>query len=385
MTMEWHTTSVSRLRSSCSANRQGGVDRKWVISLPGACVLGGKESPCEEMDAATVDARGRSPSEELRAFVVSTVSNVPSGTRVALASLFVGYLLASLPILGTAIIKIFALIPSNTFSKMMLWNVLTHCLIESSFISFVLTSVALLSIGRWVEPLWGAREMALFSAFTQATAGFMACFGLFFMYFVTTIPEFLFLPHYGALPLVAAFGVAVKQLGAELQFISIGPFQVQARYLPLLYIGTNAVLCSFQLIPVGAFLLVFDATLTAWFYLRFLQSSGNGATRGDASGSLAVHTFFPEPLSSFVETLTKAAERLATPTLSRYSRVAVSGGSGRLGGDAAGADSGSLPAAHKPQDGMDVDRRRSLALKSLEERMTHEISASSQDGTEDNV
>jgi hypothetical protein len=87
----------------------------------------------------------------------------------ALAAVFAA--LAAAPRVGPAAIALLTLVPQAAFGKMHLWTLLTAALVEPYPPNALATVPAFFALARWVEPLWGSRELVRFFLVIALSAG----------------------------------------------------------------------------------------------------------------------------------------------------------------------------------------------------------------------
>ncbi|CAI5979622.1 unnamed protein product, partial [Closterium sp. NIES-65] len=256
------------------------------------------------------------------------------------AVLLMGYVVSLLPSAHTA----FALLPGRTIP--FAWNLVTAGLFERHLFTLVLDVVALLFLGRVLEPVWGSREFLRFVLIVSTLTTVCTFIAMVTAYYFTFQGYFLYEPISGFHGVVAGLLVGVKQLMPEQDITVAYVLKFRAKWLPSLFVLLTVVLCFCighyrQLLPFILF-----GTYTSWAYLRFFQPKGDSGLKGDPTDDFAFETFFPEALRPVVGTVATILGRLLCGR--RVDRAAV-------------VDEDELLAAGKPLPGSDpaeASRRR---------------------------
>jgi membrane associated rhomboid family serine protease len=283
---------------------------------------------------------------------------VPPATR-GLAVAVACVTLASLtPGIGPNLVTLLALVPQSTVGKF--WNVLTASLIEVFPPAALVTVPALALLGRWVEPVWGSREFALFAACVSVSSAVATFFVTTAAYAVTREQSYVFQPVGGLSAVVAGLFVAIKQVIPD--FVVAGAFR--ANFLPLILASLLCFATAAKIMPLGTLVFAIAGMQSAYVYLRFYQKREHG--RGDPADSFAFSTFFPNPVAPIFAVLASVTFFVCRPFLfvTRY-QVAMGGG----------GEKDSLPV--NSADPIDAERRRQRALRLLDERLKSNVSDSS--------
>lgn len=160
-----------------------------------------------------------------------------------------------------------------------------------------------------------------------------------------------------------------------------GIVKVRVKHFPSIFLLAHTV-CSFVFRADKALVMAWLGFLTSWTYLRFYKSqldlsgvaAGGGVSiRGDASETFAFAYFWPDlvqpPIAAFADRIYKAliALRICTPFAaqdieSNNDPLTATGESGRL-------------TLLSPEGGLEgkkeeAERRRALALKALDQRLS---------------
>ncbi|KAM9989058.1 hypothetical protein ACTFIY_005091 [Dictyostelium cf. discoideum] len=219
--------------------------------------------------------------------------------------------------------------------------------------------IALLFIGKYLEPIWGSRE---FIKFILVVIFFSSLCSFFFFVF-----KFMF---FGGIDLImkanvcgfsgviAAFSVALKQLITEQEF-NFFLIKIRAKWIPFILILFRVIVFSFIGFQDRSFTLVIYGVFIAWIYLRFYQVKSG--VKGDLNESFSFYTFFPDPVQAPIKVISnivfKILCKLSICSSSRFSNQSILPTTNNINNN---DDSYSVA---------DMERRRALAVKALEERM----------------
>lgn len=104
------------------------------------------------------------------------------------------------PGIGGVVSSMLALVPQSTIGSMYVWNVFTAGFFEAQPAAALLTIPSLALAGRWIEPVWGGKELAFFSVLVNTFAGIFSFVVSMVAYFVTRSQVYMYV--YG-LPLIS--------------------------------------------------------------------------------------------------------------------------------------------------------------------------------------
>lgn len=186
----------------------------------------------------------------------------------------------------------------------------------------------------------------------------------------TLYPNFSLTSISGGVSIQVAFLVAFSQLiPAHTVTLFRGILSLKVPRLPLLYIGLVTVLSLTPLLTRAAVWQASFGFLSSWTYLRFyktvfpdLDSSQPASLRGDASETFAFAEFFPGPVKPFVAGLAEQVfnilvmMRLCVPF--SHADMSISRGERSL--------QRGTPGSARAE----AERRRALALKALDQRLS---------------
>lgn len=176
-------------------------------------------------------------------------------------------------------------------------------------------------------------------------------------------------PIAGTIPVQIAFLVAFSQLvPAHTVTLFKGVLSLRVPRFPILYLGIIFVLSLTPLLSRAATWLALFGFLTSWTYLRFyktvfpdLESGQSAPLRGDASETFAFAEFFPAPVKPAVAAVSNqifdilVAVRICTPFSNETSTFRSDAPLSRRGPGGARAE---------------AERRRAIALKALDQRLS---------------
>lgn len=175
--------------------------------------------------------------------------------------------------------------------------------------------------------------------------------------------------------------MAFKQLVPEHTVTILkGVFKVRVKHFPSIFLLAHTV-CGFVFRSDTALVLAWLGFLTSWTYLRFYKTqvdlsgvtTGGVSMRGDASETFAFAYFWPDlvqpPIAAFADRIYKAliALRICTPFAAQdiesgNDPLTVMGESGRL--------TMLSPEGGREGKKEEAERRRALALKALDQRLS---------------
>jgi len=295
------------------------------------------------------------------------LQTVPFGTRVLTLALVVCSL-------GAFIIRSLAErhptatgpIPYSAFPWLVLvpgssliypWTFLISGWIEINPIEFIVSVVTLPLAARYLERVWGARELFKFCAITVVGTNIIA-FGFSWLAYFVTGQDSMFLygsPYRGLTALQTGFLVAFTQLIPEHQVQLFGALKMRVKSLPGVYLLISNVLTI--ILGPSPYILIQFGFFVAWAYLRFFKLSENGEFRGDRSETFAFANWFPPVIRKYVAVLANHVFALAVrfKVVQPWDDATTGGNYGMLPG----------PGASRAE----AERRRAVALKALDARM----------------
>ncbi|KAI7869028.1 eukaryotic integral membrane protein-domain-containing protein [Spinellus fusiger] len=240
------------------------------------------------------------------------------------------------------------------------WTFLTATFYESNVFSLMGSLMILLLCGKYLERAWGSRELLKYVLLTAFLSNVVTWVGILFTYYLSKNEQLLYSTQIcGMSGVFSGFLVAFKHLIPEHRLSLMGAVSIRVKNL--LGIATAASLVCFVLFDAIVFYnLVNIGWVIGWVYLRFFKIQDG--VRGDHSETFAFVTFFPE----FLHPLIRIVSGRVYTTLVRLGCC-------------------HLPASETEPDleeGTEIadistaesERRRALALKALDKRLSAKAS-----------
>ncbi|XP_072026842.1 transmembrane protein 115-like [Amphiura filiformis] len=241
-----------------------------------------------------------------------------------------------------------------------IWTLVTHAFVEVHFWFVVIGVSVTVLCGRIVEPLWGALEMLIFFAVSTVGSAILSSMIYLFMYMTSFNVDYLFDTHFYGLPgYCAGVFVALKQLCGD-QELSRGAVKLRIGDLPLVILVAVLLLRIIGIVAGTYLCMTGSGILVSWVYLRFYQRQSDGKEKGDMSDSFTFASFFPEvirpPIAILANTVHSFLVRIKVckKQVRKYDVGAPSPITITLPGT----------------DPADAERRRQIALKALNERLS---------------
>jgi len=294
----------------------------------------------------------------VRAQVGAAVASTSLFVRILSSIVIICYLLS----FSDAAVDAFCVRPGLFFPPhYRIWTFATHSFMETHWWHAVVGVVVINLYGKLFEPLWGKIEMINFYLLVNTVAGIATCFIYVLIYGLTSDPSFLFEIRIHGLPgYIAAFSVAVKQIMPDHVLLNLPIGKVRNRHVPLIVVVLAVLVNIFGGVS-GTYPWLFGmGLLTSWVYLRFFQKHNN-KTKGDSADHFAFATFFPEPITPIVAVASNSifnlliTLKICKKQVHRYNMA---------------APSGSITVSLPGTNAEDAERRRQIALKALNERLS---------------
>ena len=318
------------------------------------------------------------------------LSRIPIVTRVVcLASLFMslGFWLIKYPAI------IFGSIPHDEISKLpavyvltlvprtsyyLIWTFITASFVNSNIFTLGISLSTLLLGGRYLERAWSSKELIKFYGAVILVPNVVIFTMLILMFVITRKEEWLFISIHGGIAIQSGILVAFKQLVPE-HTVTLykNLIKIRVKHFPALFllftIITAPLLSNYQ--SITSAILGF---LASWVYLRFYKSSvpdlGSHTVtlKGDASETFALSQFFPEIMQGPIDAISNATfDLLVTAGICVPFGEDVLDQRNGLGHRVAGTGVGRAEA----------ERRRTLALRALDQKLTKDTVESTQPGS----
>lgn len=249
-----------------------------------------------------------------------------------------------------------ALIPARTIPFG--WNLITAGYIEQSVYGVVISTLGLLLMGKVLEPIWGTREFLKFIFVVNFLTSLCVFVTAVFLYYVTMLETYLYMPISGFHGVLSGFLVGLKQIIPDQELSLI---KIKAKWLPSLALVLSTAVSFFTAESAIYLPTLIFGTYISWIYLRYWQKKPETKIRGDPSDEFAFSTFFPEPLRPVIDPIASIFDRM----LCSRSAISDEDSGYTLGGS-------SLPGS----DPIEASRRRERGARALEERLAAERLAS---------
>ncbi|GFS11004.1 transmembrane protein 115-like [Elysia marginata] len=225
----------------------------------------------------------------------------------------------------------------------------------------VLADIAVVVLfGKLLEPLWGAPDMLLFFVINSIGVGLLTAFLYFFIYLVTLNEEYLFNVHiYGMAGYVAGFCVAVKQVMPDHCLATLPFGKLRNTHIPLTLLVFIIIMRLSGLLPGPYPYMYIMGMIVSWVYLRFYQKHTNG-NRGDMADNFSFASFFPSQLQPLVAVISNSI-------FSIFVRIKLCNKPQRKYDVSSPTTITVTLPGTEPHD---AERRKQLALKALNERLS---------------
>ncbi|KAJ3330135.1 hypothetical protein HDU76_006367 [Blyttiomyces sp. JEL0837] len=298
--------------------------------------------------------------------------NIPQATRALLFVIAALFLAGQLQALSTSKSQqrhpFLALYAGNLVR---IWTFVTAGLFESNIYMFLLNGIAFLLSAKYFEQVWGSNELFRYVGIINVGALVLATATVLLEYMLTLNAALLFsTPINGLLAVVMGFLVAFKQTVPEHSLNLMQTFSIRVKHIPSIVISVYALLFVLRIVNTGFFLVLYGA-IVSWVYIRFFKSQDG--IRGDRSESFSFASFFPEAAHPFVIPVSNSTYNLMV-----YLNICPPLAASYLPANQRDVDTDSR-SAPKPLPGTDIadaERRRAIALRALDMR----LSASSSPG-----
>ncbi|XP_038054322.1 transmembrane protein 115-like [Patiria miniata] len=291
---------------------------------------------------------------------IPTIFSKSSVVVKAVCILVIFLYLVSFLVNKTAYLEALAVTPGLIFPPSFhIWTLFTHPFVEVHLWFVVIDIAFVLAAGKLIEPLFGALEMLIFFCVVSTGAALLSSVIYLFMYLTVFNTSLLFGSRlHGLAGFVSGVAVVLKQTMGDQELVGKGPLKLKIKDLPLLILSLSGVLRILGLIPGTSLCMCASGLFVSWIYLRFFQRQSSG--RGDMSDTFRFATFFPEVMQPPVAIVTNTVYsflvriRLCKKQIRKYDVGAPSPININLPGS----------------DPADAERRRQIALKALNERLS---------------
>jgi len=299
-------------------------------------------------------------SDTLNRNVFLGLREAPIGARGGGALVFLISIFANLPLgLGEIFQQLFCLIPAKTLGNLHIWNAFTGLFFETNPIEGLLVPCAFLVVGKWLEPAWGQIELIKFVLIINTTVGYTTFLLYFGACLIAQKPSICSAQISGCIALVTASTVALKQLIPENQIKIFRSYNIKAKHLTAIVISGTLMLCVVGLWGVHKLVMSVLGAYYGWLYLRFFQVRDSGI--GDQNSAFSFQSFFPRQIQPFVGSVSTRVYKTFMPLVARvYQSVPTT------------VDEEDPPANPNVSED-DLERRRQIAMKALNERLQANI------------
>ncbi|CAD5322417.1 unnamed protein product [Arabidopsis thaliana] len=248
-----------------------------------------------------------------------------------------------------ATVPYLALIPARTIP--FAWNLITSGYFELSVYGVVFSTVSLLFMGKFLEPVWGSTEFLKFIFVVNFLTYLCVFVTAIALYYITRLEVYLYMPFAGFHGVLAGLLVGIKQIIPDQEILLL---KIKAKWLPSIMLILS-IASSFFTLDSAAYLptLIFG-TYMGWLYLRYLQRRPETKLRGDPSDDFAFSTFFPELLRPVIDPIALIFHRMLC---------------GRSNATSEDHDYSTSGAPLPGSDSAEASRRRERGARALEERL----------------
>lgn len=302
----------------------------------------------------------------------AAVGNSSVVVKIIASALIIGYLLSFI----TSAIPFITVTPGLVMPpNARVYSFFMYCFVELHFWHLLSDIAVVVLCGKLLEPLWGAPDMLLFFVVVSLGVGIMTAMSYVFAYLVTLNSDYLFDIHiYGQSGYIAGFCVAVKQVMPDSCLATLPLGKLRNTHIPLSLLVITILLRLVGLLP-GPYPIMFGwGIVVSWIYLRFYQKHTNG-NRGDMADNFCFASFFPSQLQPIVAILSNSVFnalvkiKVCKKPQRRYDVSSPT------------TITVTLPGT-EPHD---AERRKQLALKALNDRLTKSDSAPAWPSMDDDV
>ncbi|KAI7904441.1 eukaryotic integral membrane protein-domain-containing protein [Cokeromyces recurvatus] len=175
------------------------------------------------------------------------------------------------------------------------WTLLTATFYESNIITLFGSIAILLFCGKYLERVWGSKELFKFVLITAIMSNIVTWIGMIITYYISGDDQYLYQIQINGLSGVfSGFLVAFKHLVPEHRIAIMGG-KISIRVKNLLGVATVfSIICLVLFKAIVFYNLVNIGWIIGWIYIRFFKYQDG--IQGDRSEAFAIQTFFPEVL-----------------------------------------------------------------------------------------
>lgn len=117
---------------------------------------------------------------------------IPRATKLLLGIAISLSIVAAVPGIGPLLLSCMSLVPQSTIGKFFLWNVATAGFFEPKLAAALLKVPLFALLGRWIEPVWGGKELTVFAVVVNTAAGSVTFVAMFILYVATRSQHYMY-------------------------------------------------------------------------------------------------------------------------------------------------------------------------------------------------
>ncbi|URE16150.1 serine threonine-protein kinase [Musa troglodytarum] len=217
-----------------------------------------------------------------------------------------------------------------------------------------ISTVGLLLLGKWLEPLWGSKEFLKFIIVVNLLTSICVFVTAIALYYITRQESYLYTPFSGFHGVLSGFLVGIKQILPD-QELSLFILKIKAKWMPTLVALISVTTSFFTMDSVSYLPTLLFGIYMSWIYLRYFQRQPETSLKGDPSDDFSFSSFFPEFLRPVLD-----------PIASVFHWVFC----GRISDSSADTRGDTLDGSPMPgSDSVDAIRRRERGARALEQRL----------------
>ncbi|MCJ1476524.1 hypothetical protein MMC13_005190 [Lambiella insularis] len=262
------------------------------------------------------------------------------------------------------------------------WTYATSTFAEKNVLTLLVAGATFFYGGKYLERAWGSAEFGKFLLVVVLISNFVATCLYILVFAVVRTRTQAWISLQGSIAIQAAFLVAFKQLVPEHTVTILkGLVKVRVKHFPAIFLMANT-LSGFVFHTDTAAVLSWLGFLTSWTYLRFFKrqfdisstNTGGNTLRGDASETFAFAYFWPDMIHGPVSAISDGmfsllvAARICTP----FSTAEIESSNEQANARGEGGLPNLMNQESRRGGGgkrEEAERRRSLALKALDQRL----------------
>uniref|UniRef100_A0A6B2LAH8 Peptidase S54 rhomboid domain-containing protein n=1 Tax=Arcella intermedia TaxID=1963864 RepID=A0A6B2LAH8_9EUKA len=286
--------------------------------------------------------------------LVPNIASMPRFTRWLVLVVLVLYLVGVV----FDVSQYLALVPINFIPRTWLWLIVTTGFYHTpgNLIELLLNVWVILYASPILEPFWGSREMFKIILISNIFAAVCTFFSRTLLYLLFSDKTFLFSPVSGFFAGSLALLVGLKQLwpDKELKLVTLS---LRAKYLPFTFLVASILISYISFgHGNGSFELALFGIVSSWIYLRYFHY--RDGVKGDDTPQFNFSTLFPEPVQPTIDNILTLCGSLCCRKKKLQSLTGVN------------SNEAKYSILDSPED---VERRKNLALKILDDKLKQTI------------